>query len=188
MRLLSELVGISWFIFWVYWFIEAIRSKGEIRTKRHIHTWSSLFIFAVIVLTSVLADISHVKLDYIVADHYFLLGVIGALFVYAGLGLAIWARRCLGKNWALPMAVKSDARLVTTGPYKYVRHPIYSGFLLALLGTGLVEAISWLFVLLFAAVYFTYSAIQEDKSLEAQFSKKYLAYKSRTKFLIPYIF
>ncbi len=188
MKLLSQIVGYSWFIFWVYWFIEAIRSEGEIRTNRRIHTWPRLLIFAAIGLSIYLSHLHYANTDSKISDHHALISVLGIILFYAGLGLAIWSRRHLGKNWALPMAMKSDAHLVTSGPYKYVRHPIYSGFLLALLGTALVETISWLFVLLFAAAYFTYSAIQEDKSLETQFPKTYPAYKTRTRILIPFIF
>ena len=53
-----------------------------------------------------------------------------------GLGFAIWARRALGHNWGTPMSQKYEPELVTSGPYWMVRHPIYSGILVAGLGTA----------------------------------------------------
>ena len=55
----------------------------------------------------------------------------------SGIGLAIWARIHLGRNWGMPTSQKADPELVTTGPYRFVRHPIYTGLLVALLGTAL---------------------------------------------------
>jgi Phospholipid methyltransferase len=66
------------------------------------------------------------------------LGAIGAVVFASGIALAIWARVQLGQNWGMPMTQKAEPELVTSGPYRFVRHPIYSGLLAALLGTALV--------------------------------------------------
>ena len=65
------------------------------------------------------------------------LGAIGAVVFASGLALAIWARVHLGRNWGMPMTQKDEPELVMSGPYRYVRHPIYSGLLAAVLGTAL---------------------------------------------------
>jgi len=62
---------------------------------------------------------------------------IGTILVFAGLALAVWARWHLGRNWSGAVVVKQGHTLTRTGPYRRVRHPIYSGVLLALLGTAL---------------------------------------------------
>ena len=63
-----------------------------------------------------------------------------ALFVL-GLAFAVWARVHIGRNWGTPMTQKNEPELVTSGPYRFVRHPIYSGILLGGLGTAI--ALSW---------------------------------------------
>jgi Isoprenylcysteine carboxyl methyltransferase (ICMT) family len=60
---------------------------------------------------------------------------IGLVIFILGLALAIWARVYLGRNWGMPMSQKVDPELVTTGPYRSVRHPIYSGIILAMIRT-----------------------------------------------------
>ena len=66
---------------------------------------------------------------------------IGLVLFLTGLGLAVWARAHLGRNWGTPMSEKMDAELVTSGPYQYIQNPIYSGIILAAVGTTM--AISW---------------------------------------------
>jgi protein-S-isoprenylcysteine O-methyltransferase Ste14 len=62
---------------------------------------------------------------------------IGMVVVAVGLGFAVWARWHLGRNWSAAVAVKQDHTLIRSGPYRVVRHPIYSGMVLALFGTAL---------------------------------------------------
>ena len=111
------------------------------------------------------------------------------LFLFAlGLGFAIWARLHIGRNWGAPMSQKDEPELVTGGPYQLVRHPIYSGILLAVLGTAI--ALSWLFLvaLVLVGVYFTYSAIIEERYLTEQFPDTYPVYRRSTKMLVSFIF
>ena len=94
----------------------------------------------------------------------------------------------LGRNWGTPMTQKNDPELVTSGPYHLVRHPIYSGILVAGLGTAL--ALSWLglIAVVLAGVYFLYSATVEERHMTQQFPDSYPAYKRSTKMLVPFIF
>jgi Phospholipid methyltransferase len=83
---------------------------------------------------------------------------------------------------------KDEPELVTSGPYRLVRHPIYSGILLAVLGTA--RALSWLFLvaLVLVGVYFTYSANVEERDLTEQFPGTYPEYRRSTKMLVPFFF
>lgn len=116
------------------------------------------------------------------------LALLGLVLFAAGLGLAIWARVYIAENWGMPMSVKADPELVTTGPYSYIRHPIYTGVLLAALATVLVAGFYWLLIALFMGVYFVYSAKQEEKYLLRTFPKAYPKYMHTTKMLIPFVF
>ena len=90
---------------------------------------------------------------------------IGLVLFALGLAFAVWARVHIGRNWGTPMTQKKEPELVTSGPYRLVRHPIYSGVLLAGIGTAI--ALSWFWLLPFglAGVYFVYSATVEERYL-----------------------
>jgi protein-S-isoprenylcysteine O-methyltransferase Ste14 len=88
----------------------------------------------------------------------------------------------------MPMTQKVDPELVTSGPYKYIRHPIYSGILLAAIGSVLGSGEYWLLFIIFAGPYFIYSATVEEKLMAKQFPAVYPSYKSKTKMLIPFVF
>ena len=88
----------------------------------------------------------------------------------------------------MPMTQKVDPELVTAGPYKYIRHPIYSGILLAVIGSVLGSGEYWLLFFILAGLYFVYSAVVEEKLMTKQFPKVYPSYKNKTKMLIPFVF
>ncbi|MGO9343000.1 MAG: methyltransferase family protein, partial [Acidimicrobiales bacterium] len=113
---------------------------------------------------------------------------IGIALFAAGLGFAIWARVNIGRNWGTPMSQKDDPQLVTSGPYRLVRHPIYSGILVAGVGTAAALSWSWMVVVAVAGVYFVYSATVEERNLTAQFPDSYPEYRRSTKMLVPFIF
>lgn len=72
---------------------------------------------------------------------------LGLLMVICGLAFAVWARIHLGRNWSGTVTVKEDHELIRSGPYGIVRHPIYTGLLLAIAGTAIVfgewRAVCW---------------------------------------------
>jgi protein-S-isoprenylcysteine O-methyltransferase Ste14 len=113
--------------------------------------------------------------------------VIGAAVFGCGIALAIWARVHLGRNWGMPMSQKAEPELVTSGPYRFVRHPVYSGLLLGVLGTALATSLIGLIIVAILGVYFYYCASVEEKNLTATFPTAYPAYKASTKMLIPLV-
>jgi protein-S-isoprenylcysteine O-methyltransferase Ste14 len=111
--------------------------------------------------------------------------VAGLVLLAAGLGYAVWARRHLGRNWSAAVVVKEDHALVRTGPYRRVRHPIYSGMLLAFLGTAIAIG-EWRglvgFVLAFAS-FLLKSRMEEARMAET--FPEYTEYRRHTAALIP---
>ena len=97
------------------------------------------------------------------------------------------ARLNLGRNWGMPMTQRAEPELVTSGPYRFVRHPIYTGLLTAMLGTALVDNLLGLIVVAVLIAYFYYSGTVEERNLTATFPQAYPEYKSRTKMLIPFL-
>ncbi len=86
------------------------------------------------------------------------------------------------------MTQKDEPELVTSGPYDVVRHPIYSGILVAGVGTSVALSWWWLLVVALAALYFLYAATVEERFLSEQFTDSYAIYKRSTKMLVPYVF
>ena len=112
----------------------------------------------------------------------------GAVVCVLGLLVAIWARRTLGSNWSSEVAFKKGHELVKTGPYRFVRHPIYSGLLLMCLGTAIVVGRfhSWLGFLLLC-IGFWLKLKQEETVMLRNFPDEYLVYKKQVKALVPFL-
>jgi protein-S-isoprenylcysteine O-methyltransferase Ste14 len=85
------------------------------------------------------------------------------------------------------MSQKVDPELVTAGPYRRIRHPIYSGIILAMIGTTIAVSLYWLIAVVVIGAYFLYSAIVEERSMARLFPDSYPEYRRSTKMLIPYI-
>ena len=113
---------------------------------------------------------------------------LGLVLFAVGLGFAIWARVHIGRNWGTPMSQKDDPELVTSGPYHLVRHPIYSGILIAGVGTAVALSWFWLIAVVLAGIYFVYSATVEERNMAKQFPETYPAYRRSTKMLVPFVF
>src|SRR5450631_4543277 len=178
-----ELVfAIGWAVFWAYWLVAAFSMK------RGRPAWSrELRIRAVIVVLAILLLRLGAFQNTVLNSDPWLAGL--GLFLFAvGLGFASWARIHIGRNWGTPMSQKDDPELVTSGPYGLVRHPIYSGILLAGVGTAVALSWLWLIAMVLAGIYFVYSATVEERYLTKQFPDNYPMYSRSTKMLVPLIF
>jgi protein-S-isoprenylcysteine O-methyltransferase Ste14 len=109
------------------------------------------------------------------------------LLVLAGMWIAIWARVTLGGNWSSRVTLKEGHELIQRGPYRFVRHPIYSGLLLMVLGTAvLVGRTGGFFALLICFSGFWFKGRQEELLLTKHLPG-YPEYMARTKALIPFV-
>jgi protein-S-isoprenylcysteine O-methyltransferase Ste14 len=112
----------------------------------------------------------------------------GVALLVLGLAFSVWARAYLGRNWSGVVTLKEDHELIRSGPYRYVRHPIYSGLLLALLGTAIVRG-DWLALL---AVAIALGALWhklrlEERWLGEMFGEDYARYQAEVAALIPFV-
>jgi protein-S-isoprenylcysteine O-methyltransferase Ste14 len=119
------------------------------------------------------------------ASHSASLGWTGAALCVLGFGLAFSARWHLGRNWGMPGSRKQEPQLITSGPYARIRHPIYTGLILAMLGSAMGFNVSWALLLVFLGPYFVLSARREEALMLQLFPNQYPAYKSRTGMLAP---
>lgn len=110
----------------------------------------------------------------------------GLALLLAGVYWAFWARHTLGANWSGRVTIKEDHELVTGGPYRLVRHPIYTGVLFAFMGSALaLGRVGNLFAIAIMLAIFSYKMRMEEKVLNQHFGAKYADYRRSTKALIP---
>jgi len=179
MNALKTAIDVAWIAFWVYWLASAVGVKEGRGSRRRIPL-GGLTALSVVVLVRVFRTGS-------LAVHSVAVEAIGAAVFACGLAIAIWARVHLGSNWGMPMTEKAEPELVTSGPYRFVRHPIYSGLLVGLLGTAIATNPIGLIIVLVLGAYFYYAASVEEKNLTTTFPTTYPAYRARTKMLIPFV-
>jgi len=181
MHAVELVLAIGWGAFWVYWLAAAFSMKrGRIPWSHELRARAVLLV-VIVVLVRVGAFRGHALNSNSVRA-----GVGLAIFAL-GLGFAIWARVNIGRNWGTPMTRKNEPELVTSGPYRFVRHPIYSGILAGLIGTAVALTWLWLVVAALAGTYFLYAARVEERFMTEQFPDAYPAYKRSSKMLVPFI-
>jgi len=112
---------------------------------------------------------------------------LGVILCVAGMAFLVWARRHLGRNWSQTVSTKRGHELVTSGPYRYVRHPMYTGGLIACIGSAIVGGGAWIFLLVILGAIFLWRVGAEDKLMAQQFPNEYPAYKKRTKAVMPFV-
>ena len=113
---------------------------------------------------------------------------IGAAITAGGLLFAVWARVHIGRNWSGTVTIKEGHELVTTGPYAMVRHPIYSGLLLAFVGSAAARG-EWRGVLaVLIALWALWGKLRlEERWMREQFGEAYETYSRRVAALVPFI-
>jgi protein-S-isoprenylcysteine O-methyltransferase Ste14 len=175
-----------WLIFAAYWFLGALRTS---KTRKRESLLSSLPRNAVLALAGALLFARGLCIG--VLGRRFIpslpwIWAVGVLLTVAGLALAFWARYHLGSYWSSQITLKEGHTLVCTGPYKYLRHPIYSGLLLAIVGTALTVGLyRALLAVVLATLGFWWKARQEDAWLSAAFGEQFEQQRRRTGRLLP---
>ena len=191
---IQEVVSACWIIFLLYWFISARSLKPIQETSGWLggNWYPILFLIGVLFMINFRLlgrlGIPRDKLAIPLLPDTIVLNVIIVILLGTGLIVAIIARRTLARNWSGAVALKEDHELITTGLYRYVRHPIYTGMLLMILGTALSLAtlgacIGFLIILVGVLLKLK----QEEALLTKHFAQDYLSYKERTRTLIPFI-
>lgn len=183
------LIAIFWCIFCIYWIIAAIRTKGH--GGKIFQPKGFIFRIILVIIAIIIFELPAFQTFSTYYGRMFsdpTVNSFGVIFCAMGLVFAVWARKHLGNNWGMPMTIKKESELITSGPYQFVRHPIYSGMLFAALGSMLVGDSFWLLFFVLLAIYFVYSSGIEDNIMAEKFPQVYSDYKKRTKAFIPFIF
>jgi protein-S-isoprenylcysteine O-methyltransferase Ste14 len=183
-----EWINALWILFALYWLISAFKRK---KTKRR-ESWGQRLVYVL-----PLAGASWLLLR--PAAHYGWLGArfvpasplsewTGVLLTAAGVAIAFWARWHLGANWSGVVTLKEGHELIRTGPYRAIRHPIYTGILLALFGTAVAAGeVRGLLAVAIAWVSFYSKARREESFLRQEFGEKFGMHARQTGMFLPKI-
>ena len=178
----------AWVFMGIIWLLGSLRTKRTVRRPE----------IGKYLITSLLAStgflllfLPHIRgpLGMMILPQTPLLGIAGVLLTYAGAAFATWARITLGSNWSGATAtIKRDHELIQSGPYAMVRHPIYTGLLLAVLGTALTLGnLAGIVSIVLCSIGFLMRIPTEEAAMTVQFPDAYPAYRRRTKALIPFV-
>ena len=177
-----------WLAWALYWWISSRHVKP---TLRHESIGSKLSHILPLLLAAILLSVPHIPISLL--GEKFLPSTwwrfpVAAALTAAGLLIAVWARRYLGTNWSGTVTIKEGHELVTAGPYAIVRHPIYTGLILAFAGTAIAIG-EWrvVFGVAFAVIAFWRKLWLEERWMREQFGERYQAYSRRVPALIPFI-
>ncbi len=186
----QAVVAACWAIFLVYWLVSAssVKQTAEGRGWRRwgwrIPIIVAALIFLLLGRIGVVARFAGERLWATTPPE----GIAADALVVLGLAIALWARRILGSNWSSDPVIRERHELIERGPYAYVRHPIYSGMLLMLLGAAVLMARPAAFIALGIFVFgFWFKARQEEALLIRHFPDEYPRYRARVKALIPFV-
>jgi len=174
---LSEIIG--------SYIIPRLRQKGQVKTRSdrgsRVAIWLGMFIAIFL------------------SDYFATHGItpIPELFFYVGIVLMLvgivfrqWAIWVLGRFFSTKVRIVSDHKIVREGPYRFLRHPSYTGMLMILLGLGLASR-TWLGTIVILALFglvMGYRINVEEKALRAEFGEEYVEYAKKTKRLLPFLF
>ena len=183
---LWQMEVIPWYIFAGYWAITWLKVK---RTKEREKSWDRIVTVIVVVLAYDLLFARWLRIGPLgqrFLPRYEWIAWAGITLTWVGTAVAIWARYCIGEFWSARVTLKENHQLIRSGPYAYVRHPIYTGMLLGCVGAALVVG-EWrgvLAVLLLLAAH-SRKALREESLLTKEFGEEYLSYRRSTGFLFP---
>ena len=185
-QIISAIIFGAWIVFALYWIVTSRTGnkaqKREPAEERIVHMlWLACAYF---LLSD--GDLPIGPLNRQFLPHRLWIALLGAALVVSGVAFTIWARRHLGKNWSAEVTIRKDHSLIRSGPYSHIRHPIYTGLLLAVVGTAI--AVSEYRALVAVAIFvigWTLKAKKEESFLAQQFGPAFEEHKRHTGFFLP---
>jgi protein-S-isoprenylcysteine O-methyltransferase Ste14 len=177
---------LPWYVFAAVWAIYAFRVK---RTKAA-ETSGDRFVTMIVMVVAFLLLFYERPLPavfnkrFLPAEQW--IAWAGVAVTSLGVAISVWARVILGSNWSARVTLKEGHRLIRSGPYRFVRHPIYTGMLLGAIGRAITVG-EWRGVLAVVLIIAAHSrkAMREEKMLASEFGEEYATYRRSTGFLFP---
>jgi len=178
--------GLAWIVFLGYWLVSALRLK---KVKQREARGQRLVQIAFMVVAYALVFNDTLGRGWL-GTRFFpaseTIGETGFLLAVVGVAFAIWARWHLGENWSGTVTLKEGHELIRSGPYRYIRHPIYTGMLIAFAGTVLaLGELRGLLAFLIALACFYLKARKEERFLAQEFGESFTEHARRTGMFLP---
>lgn len=182
----TEWIDVAWFALAVVWLIFWFTAKRPAQAESRSERWSHLIFLVVGALLLFKNDWPLLQLESRILPAAAWIRWTGAAFAIFGSAFAIWARLILGANWSAEVQIKQGHTLIRKGPYKFIRHPIYTGILLMLLGEvfaigELRAALAFVLIL----IGFARKAKKEESYLAAEFGPAFDEHARHTGFFLP---
>lgn len=181
----ASAIRVAWITFALFWLASSRRVKATERAETQISlviriAGSLLAVLFAFVRWGVLGNALFSRTQALLAT--------SVVLAWAGVLFAIWARVMLGRNWSATVTLKQSHDLIQSGPYRLVRHPIYSGMLLSFVGVILfLDSVGGAVGLGIAIAVYYLKARQEETILAGHFGQAWEQYCSRTRAIIPFI-
>lgn len=189
MHLATDIIFGSWAVYCIVWLVASFAVKRDVAQKQNWwRRWWLLRLAAAFVavgIVNVLLRSGGYSWQSAAIPNRYLLDA-GALLTFCGIALAIWARLYLGRNWSGSPSLKEDHALVTSGPYALVRHPIYTGILVAIFGSSLASPVWFILFVIVGSMFIRRIGI-EEKLMMQTFPQLYPDYKKHTFALVPWV-
>lgn len=187
--LLRLCVPAIWAIFGLVWFISSRNQKSArvaepFATRLFRHWLPLLTAIYLVAAPGELFGRSWLREAFL--PHTIPVYLTGLAVMLAGLALAIWARRTLGRNWSANVQIKQNHELITNGPYRHIRHPIYAALILMFAGNAIVVGdVRGILAVLIITLSFWFKYRQEERFMLQEFGERYASYRERTAPLFP---
>ena len=184
---ISIILWCAWYVYWIVSARHRIRNTPDAPAKHE--SFAGRLVYMVILILGFVLLFGRVRMSYgqmrlwsasRISD------ALGLAIQAIGLAFSVWARRALGKNWAARVTIGAKQELIVAGPYRIVRHPIYSGLLFALIGTAVIavnlNALAGFLLILVSVVI---KLRREESALREHFGEAYADYASQVPALVP---
>jgi len=179
----DHIVRLMWMLIMTIWVAAAGESGAPVQTKRDRGSDAAVAVVSIGWLVLLIQNFGDGPQ---LIPRIMVVRLAGVVITFAGLAFALWARFYLGRNWSAYISFTLDHKLIRTGPYSMVRHPIYSGFMLALIGSVLNFGHLRSFIAAaLVIVAFTYKSGVEETFMLEHFGAEYERYQHEVKRLIP---
>ena len=177
---------ILWGIVLVYWFRTSPQTKVDVRK---VYLPFRLFNVRNVSILMIVLQLIPSQYSWVLQKNDLSITgiVIGMVLCVTGLFLAVWSKKSLGNNWSGTPSVKDNHELIIKGPYKFIRHPLYTGLIITFLGSAIIGIYLWIFILILFLLKFSLKIRIEERLMTEQFPQDYLSYKKHTKMLVPFI-
>ena len=184
-KLATHIIGLLWAATVLYWVVRAFGNKrARVRGRAQ-----GAYVLLLVVVAMVITRQRELRV------HLFAVNsateILGILICTAGLGLAFWARIILGRNWSGLVVIKEGHELIQSGPYQYVRHPLYTGLIVGMLGTVIALSPTGTACALLVAwvVAFSIKSRSEERAMTQEFGEQYAEYRKRVRWaILPFVF